>query len=110
MSGLFEPLSREEYERMQPAASPKQEKKKQRTRTVVTEPRTNTTWFQKLGPHVMGFCNCPEHDEIQRMLDPQAQAYRQKYPTRMTYEIKPGLFICRDCFVNEGDKDGGTTA
>jgi hypothetical protein len=98
-NNLFEPISKEEYERVH---RHKPAKRTRRTRELVTEPRNNTTWYGL--PHVMGFCTCPYHDDIQRMLHPDAQVYRQKYPVRMTFEIREGLPICRDCFLNEGDK------
>lgn len=98
---LFESLSKEEYDKVF-ATEPKAPK---RTRKVVTEPRTNTVW-NALPSHAihMGFCTCPNHDEIQKLLNPTALVYRQKYPVRMCLEISEGLHICRDCFVHEGDK------
>ena len=104
MSGLFEYLSPEEFEK-EVGSTPKvpsSTSKGKRKRAVVTEPRTNTTWYAL--PHTMGYCECPAHDEIQAMMNPTAQVYRQKYPVRMTYEIQEGMPICRDCFVHEGDK------
>ncbi len=104
MSDLFEYLSPEEFEREMGKAAPQKppSTKGKRTRAVVTEPRTNTVWYAL--NHVMGFCECPAHDEIQMLLNPTAKVYRQKYPVRMTYEIQPGMHICRDCFTHGGDK------
>jgi hypothetical protein len=96
---LFTPISEEEYE----AAHAKPITTRRRTGSkVVTEPRTQTVWFT-LDTH-LGFCTAPEHEEIQRMMNPEEKQYRQMYPTRLVYEIKPGLKICRDCFLHEVDK------
>jgi hypothetical protein len=96
---LFTPISEEEYNAAH--ATPISTKRRSGSK-VVTEPRIQTVWFA-LDTH-MGFCTAPEHEEIQRMLDPEAKEYRQVYPTRQVYEIRPGLEICRDCFLHEVDK------
>lgn len=96
---LFTPISEEEYN----AAHAKPITPRRRAGSkIVTEPRIQTVWFA-LDTH-MGFCTAPEHDEVQKMLDPEAKEYRQKYPTRLVYEIREGLTICRDCFLHEVDK------
>lgn len=91
---LFEVLSGDEFRRQN---IPKQ------SRAVVTEPRTRTVWFAL--PTHQGFCTCPDHDEVQKLLNPEQKEYRQKYPTRHVFEIREGLLICRDCFIAEADKD-----
>jgi hypothetical protein len=96
---LFTPISEAEYEaatRPSPSARRKGSK-------LVTEPRTLTTWIA-IETH-FGFCTVPAHDEIQRILSPEQQIYRDMYPTRLVFEIEPGIMICRDCFIHEGDKE-----
>lgn len=93
---LFEVIEAEEF---QAATRPKTPRGK---RQAKTEPRINTTWFA-LTTHT-GFCTVPGHEELIRSLKPDQQAYRQKYPVRQVYEIKPGVFSCRDCFLAEADK------
>ena len=96
MNDLFEVISETEYK------SAIRAEKKARGRTLKTEPRNNTTWFTL--PVEAGFCTCPRHEEVQRALNPEQKEYRQKYPTRHVYEIRDGMFICRDCFVHGVDK------
>jgi len=103
MDELFQPISEEEF--VAETAKGVEEAKPTRARakrTPVTEPRTNTVWFTL--PTSFGFCTCEQHEEIQRTLHPEALEYRQKYPVRSVFEIRPGLQICRDCFIHEGDK------
>lgn len=96
---LFYPISEAEYEEAhRQTPSPRR-----RGKAIVTEPRNQTTWYAI--DHFLDFCTCPAHDEIQAMLSPEKQQYRQLFPTRMVFEIKPGMKICRDCFIHEGDKD-----
>lgn len=103
MGDLFQPISEDEWKAE--TAKGVEEAKPTRARAKrkpVTEPRINTVWFTL--PTSFGFCTCEQHEEIQRMLNPEAKEYRQKYPTRSVFEIQEGLFICRDCFIHEGDK------
>lgn len=94
---LFTPISEDEYN----AAHAAPITSRKRTSKVVTEPRIQTVWFT-LDTH-LGFCTVPAHEEIQKMLDPEAKEYRQVFPTRMVYEIN-GMMVCRDCFVHGADK------
>lgn len=100
---LFEEISAEEFQTAHSVSS-KSPPKSRRARVAKTEPRNNTTWYAL--PHSQGFCTCPAHDEIQQLLNPEEKVYRQKYPVRMVYPITATMDICRDCFVNGGDKDG----
>jgi hypothetical protein len=89
---LFRVVSAEEF-----AKSPAPSKRK----ALKTEPRTLTTWYDL--QHSMGFCTVPDHDDVYRSLNPEKQAYRQKYPTRMIIRI--GEYdVCRDCYLVEADK------
>jgi hypothetical protein len=97
--GLFDIVSKEEFEASQPT---KAEKKTRSKKVAKTEPRINTVWFAL--SHEMGFCTCPNHEEIQKLLNPEEKEYRQKYPVRMVYPITDDMWICRDCFIAEGDK------
>lgn len=99
MDGLFEVISEDEF---------RKESTQRTAREATTEPRTLTVWLA-LGTHThLDYCTVPAHDEVQKMLNPEQQEYRQKYPTRMVYEIRPGVLCCRDCFIAEADKDGST--
>lgn len=93
---LFEIITGDEFrkETITAASSRKQ---------LRTEPRLQTIWFAL--PSHQGFCTVPDHDEVQKMLKPEQLPYRDKYPTRYVYEISPGLFVCRDCFLMGADKD-----
>jgi len=98
---LFLPITAEEFQAAQP--TPVKATTTSRKRQPKTEPRNLTTWYTL--PHTVGFCTCEQHEEIQKLLNPEQLDYRQKFPVRHTYEIREGLFICRDCFIHEGDKD-----
>lgn len=91
---LFEIISEDEF-RKQNVPKTKRE--------VATEPRLQTVWFGL--PTSPGFCTIPAHNEIQQMLKPEQREYRQKYPTRHVFEIRPDTFICRDCFLMGADKE-----
>lgn len=75
--------------------------KQRNKRSPKTEPRTLTTWYDLT--HHTGFCTVPAHEEIQELLNPDQLSYRQRYPTRHLITID-GVDVCRDCFINEGDK------
>lgn len=90
----IESISAEEFRRETLPKSSKQ---------LTTEPRTRTVWFDL--PHTTGYCTVPAHEEVQKLLDPSKREYRDKYPVRHVFEIRAGLFICRDCFIAEADKD-----
>lgn len=89
---LFEVITKEEYERGTTGAK----------RATNTEDRTLTGWYKLT--HHYGFCTVPNHDEVYKTLHPEQQEYRQKYPTRMIFEIGR-YFVCRDCFLAEADRD-----
>ena len=95
---LFEPISEDEYRRAtRPVSSG--------ARALVTEPRLQTIWFAL--PTHQGTCTVPGHDEVQAMLSDEKKEYREQFPgnIRYVYEISPGLFVCRDCFVAGADKE-----
>ena len=90
----IEPIGKEQFQK---------EAATRKTKELVTEPRTRTVWVEL--PYTLGFCEVPAHDEVIKTLDPSAQAYRDKYPTRWVIDID-GVKVCRDCFMAEADKDG----
>lgn len=85
---LFEVISADEF---------RKESISRTRREVVTEPRTQTVWFAL--PTEPGWCTVLTHKETQQMLPDDKRAIRDQYPVRHVFEISPGLFICRDCFV-----------
>ena len=47
-----------------------------------------TTWYAiSATHHSHGFCQCDRHEEVQRMLNPEAKSYRDQYPVRMVFEL-----------------------
>jgi len=90
----IEPMTAEEFRKAQIPRTGK---------TIATEPRTRTVWFTL--PTTQGFCTVPDHLEVQKTLDPTKKEYRDKYPVRHVFEIREGLFVCRDCFLAEADRD-----
>lgn len=92
---LFQVIDTATYEAAQRKSSSARKSK------VNLDERNYTTWYAL--PHTMGFCTVPRHDEIINSLSETKQEYRQKYPTRMVYEIN-GMMVCRDCFMTEADK------
>ena len=90
---LFEVISGEQF---------RKDSTPRTTREVRTEPRLQMIWFAL--PTTTGYCTVPDHEEIQKMLKPEAQSYRDQYPVRHVYEMRDGLFVCRDCFLAEADK------
>ena len=106
MDDLFTPLNEDEFRRETASIEKEPKQTTRRTRKIVTEPRNMTTWYAiSATHHSHGFCQCDRHEEVQRMLNPEAKSYRDQYPVRMVFEIRPGLLICRDCFIAEADKD-----
>jgi hypothetical protein len=103
---LFEPISEDEFKK---ATEVKERKTTtggtRKPKQLNTDDRTRTGWFRL--PTFMDFCTVPEHAEVQAEInqDPSAEAYRQKYPTRMVIKIGE-LQVCRDCYVREVDKRG----
>ena len=75
-----------------------------RTRNkIVTEPRLQTIWFAL--PSHLGTCTVPSHDEVQTLLTDEQKVYRSHERLRYVYEIRDGLFLCRDCFLAGADRD-----
>jgi len=96
---LFEVITEEE------ANAPDTSKPKTTTRRkkgANTDDRTQTGWYN-LSHTVHGFCTVPRHEEVQRILNPEQLEYREKYPTRMLFEIGEYL-VCKDCYLAEADK------
>ena len=94
---LFEVITEEE------ANVPEKPKSVRRKKSVNTDDRTQTGWYNL--PHtVHGFCTVPRHEEVQRMLNPEQQEYRETYPIRMLFEIGEYL-VCKDCYLNEADRE-----
>jgi hypothetical protein len=91
---LFEIISEDEFRKQNTPRT---------KRGVVTEPRLQTIWFAL--PTSLGFCTIPAHNDVQQMLKPEQKPYRQAYPTRHVFEISPGVFVCRDCFLMGADKE-----
>ena len=92
----IETISEEDFRRAQQTA----------TKVVVLEPRTRVVWFAL--PTHQGKCNLPDHEEVQKTLSERALAYRAAYPIREVFEIRPGVQLCRDCFLAGADKEHGT--
>lgn len=91
---LFEVISGDEF---------RKESISRTRREVVTEPRLQTIWFAL--PTEPGWCTVRIHKEIQSLLSPEKRVIRDQYPVRHVFEISPGLFVCRDCFMAEADKE-----
>jgi hypothetical protein len=96
---LFEIISADEF---------RKESITRQRREVVTEPRNQTTWFAL--PTEPGWCTVRTHKEIQSMLSPEKRQTRSQYPIRHVFEINPGLFICRDCFLAGAGRDSFASA
>jgi hypothetical protein len=90
---LFEVISGDEF---------RKESISRTKRDLVTEPRIQTVWFTL--PTIPGWCTVVGHKETQKMLSPEQIEIRKKYPVRHVFEIREGLFVCRDCFVAGTDK------
>lgn len=60
------------------------------------EPRNLTTWYAL--DHHFGYCTVPNHEDVQRELNPMQKEYRQAYPTRLLHNIN-GVDTCRDCYL-----------
>jgi hypothetical protein len=96
---LFEVISEEEANAPD-TSKPKTTRKK---KGANTDDRTQTGWYNL--PHtVHGFCTVPRHEEVQRELNPEQLEYRDKYPTRMLFEIGEYL-VCKDCYLASADLD-----
>lgn len=90
---LFEVISGDEF---------RKESITRTRRELITEPRLQTVWFAL--PTEPGWCTVLSHKETQKMLPPEKKAIRDQYPVRHVFEISPGLFVCRDCFLASADK------
>jgi hypothetical protein len=91
---LFEVISADEY---------RKESISRTRRELVTEPRLQTVWFAL--PTSPGWCTVLAHKEVQKSLPPEKKAIRDQYPVRHVFEMSPGLFVCRDCFLAGADRD-----
>lgn len=99
---LFEPISSDEFKAAtQPKAKTSTGVRRGRRKEPDTEDRTLTGWYKL--DHFMDFCTVPMHDELQRSMNEEKQAYRQRYPVRMVITIGD-YQVCRDCYVAEADK------
>jgi hypothetical protein len=110
MSDLFEVLDEDEFKREQALGAsevPDAPKRTRSKREPKTEPRNFTTWYGL--PTVYELCSMDRHAEVQDSLNEEEKAYRQRLPQMMVYELHPGIFICRDCFLQEVDKEDEAT-
>jgi hypothetical protein len=85
---LFEVISGDEF---------RKESINRTRRELVTEPRLQTIWFAL--PTEPGWCTVLSHKETQAMLPEDKRKIRDEYPVRHVFEMSPGLFVCRDCFL-----------
>lgn len=91
---LFEVISADEF---------RKESISRTRRELVTEPRLQTVWFAL--PTEPGWCTVRTHKEIQNSLPEHKRKIRDQYPIRHVFEISPGLFVCRDCFLARADQE-----
>lgn len=96
----FEAISADEFAE---ATKPSPRRASSKTPKGLPDERTITTWLTL--DTRLGECTMPQHREVLERMGTLELEYRRRYPVRMVYKLSEELFMCRDCYRAEADRE-----